>query len=80
MIVRTWLYSSHTVSGVAYSLLHAPCLPVWPRSCNVGQAEPFEAVCCDLAGCMLDRLKGKIDVLLFNPPYVPTPPEEVGSK
>lgn len=50
------------------------------RTATANQAEPFEAVCCDLAGCMLDRLKGKIDVLLFNPPYVPTPPEEVGSK
>ncbi|CAN0186844.1 unnamed protein product, partial [Laminaria digitata] len=42
--------------------------------------EPFEVVCCDLAGCMRGRLKGLVDVLLFNPPYVPTPPEEVGSK
>ena len=38
---------------------------------------------CDLASTLLDGtvcdLKGSIDVLLFNPPYVPTPDDEVGS-
>lgn len=36
-------------------------------------------VCTDLVSG-LERAKGKIDVLLFNPPYVPTEDEEVGSK
>lgn len=43
------------------------------------QVEPFEVVCCDLALCMRDRLRRQVDILVFNPPYVPTPPEEVGS-
>ncbi len=37
-------------------------------------------VTMDLAGCFLSRLKNKVDLLLFNPPYVVTPPEEVGSQ
>ncbi|KAL7495960.1 hypothetical protein ACHAWT_004281 [Skeletonema menzelii] len=42
-------------------------------------AEHFEAIQCDLASQLLDQLAGKVDVLIFNPPYVPTPDEEVGS-
>jgi release factor glutamine methyltransferase len=33
--------------------------------------------CCDLATALLDDYSHKIHVLLFNPPYVPTPDDEV---
>lgn len=33
----------------------------------------------DLSSALCRRLCGKVDVLVFNPPYVPTPPEEVGT-
>ena len=38
-----------------------------------------EPVLCDLASPLLDKLNGEVDVLIFNPPYVPTPDDEVGS-
>ncbi|EDO39754.1 predicted protein [Nematostella vectensis] len=38
------------------------------------------AVVTDLLSSMYSRLKGKIDVLLFNPPYVATPTDEVASE
>ena len=39
----------------------------------------LHAIQCDLATDVLDELQNKVDVLIFNPPYVPTPNEEVGS-
>mmetsp|Transcript_11934 Transcript_11934/g.34219 ORF Transcript_11934/g.34219 Transcript_11934/m.34219 type:complete len:386 (+) Transcript_11934:255-1412(+) len=37
----------------------------------------MEFVECDLASSLLGRLGGKVDVLLFNPPYVPTDDSEI---
>lgn len=39
----------------------------------------LNAVVCDLTTVFTARLRHQVDVLLFNPPYVPTPPEEMHS-
>ncbi|ELK32886.1 HemK methyltransferase family member 2 [Myotis davidii] len=44
--------------------------------CNRVHVHP---VITDLVKGLLPRLKEKLDLLVFNPPYVVTPPEEVGS-
>lgn len=49
-------------------------------SSSVGErtlAPFYDAVAGDLLLPMLPRLAGKVDILLFNPPYVPTEDEEV---
>ncbi|KAM3850746.1 methyltransferase N6AMT1 [Diretmus argenteus] len=46
-------------------------------SCNSVSLQP---VITDLVEGLLPRLCGQVDVLLFNPPYVVTPSEEVGSR
>uniref|UniRef100_A0A3Q3WVM8 Methyltransferase HEMK2 n=1 Tax=Mola mola TaxID=94237 RepID=A0A3Q3WVM8_MOLML len=46
-------------------------------SCNGVSLQP---VITSLVEPLLPRLSGKVDVLLFNPPYVVTPSEEVGSR
>jgi methylase of polypeptide subunit release factors len=45
-----------------------------------GAALPVEVVCGDLCGCVAERLRRGVDVVVCNPPYVPTPPEEVGTQ
>ncbi|XP_045051124.1 methyltransferase N6AMT1 isoform X2 [Desmodus rotundus] len=44
--------------------------------CNKVQIQP---IITDLVQGLLPRMKEKVDLLVFNPPYVVTPPEEVGS-
>lgn len=37
-----------------------------------------EVICTDIASGLGTRLQGMVDVVVVNPPYVPTPEEEVG--
>uniref|UniRef100_A0A3B5MHS3 Methyltransferase HEMK2 n=1 Tax=Xiphophorus couchianus TaxID=32473 RepID=A0A3B5MHS3_9TELE len=45
--------------------------------CNRVALQP---IITDLVQSLLPQLSGKVDVVLFNPPYVVTPSEEVGSR
>ena len=38
-----------------------------------------QVIITDLVSGLQDRLHGQIDVMVFNPPYVPSPPEEVSA-
>lgn len=47
---------------------------------NGSKRHVMECVGSDLSSCFGDRLEGKVDLLLFNPPYVPSDEAEVGYK
>ncbi|XP_075994506.1 methyltransferase N6AMT1 [Genypterus blacodes] len=81
---------SGVVSAFLASLLGSAaayiCTDVNPAAalCSMMTSEcnrvPLQLVLSDLVEPLLPRLSGKVDVLLFNPPYVVTPSEEVGSR
>lgn len=82
--VPTVFLAKQLVDGGASSCVHI-VTDINPRALQVAQATAasnaiptLEAVECDLASALLPRWKHGVDVLLFNPPYVPTPDDEVG--
>ncbi|KAJ0402004.1 hypothetical protein P43SY_006519 [Pythium insidiosum] len=49
------------------------------RTAQLNGVHAFDLARMDLLRCYETRLERRVDVLLFNPPYVPTPSSEVGS-
>jgi release factor glutamine methyltransferase len=84
--------SGYVVCSVAASLKHerqsgCHCIAtdINPVACaatretvvNHGVGNIVDVVNCDLLAPLLPRLQGKVDLVVFNPPYVVTPDEEV---
>ena len=83
--VSTFLASQLSQNGVIVYVtdINERALEVTKQTasaCSGGAPIPIhlEAVKCDLVSALLPRLKHSVDCLIFNPPYVPTPDEEVG--
>ncbi|XP_065897922.1 methyltransferase N6AMT1-like isoform X2 [Dysidea avara] len=78
------------VSCFLATLLQQPCM-FWMTDINTKASQVSmntmrqnkvymtDAITSDLTTGLMDRLQGKVDLLLCNPPYVPTPLQEVGS-
>ncbi|XP_077525807.1 methyltransferase HEMK2-like [Haemaphysalis longicornis] len=48
------------------------------RTCETNNAD-VDILVNDLVECLADRLRNQVDLLIFNPPYVVTPSEEIHS-
>ncbi|KAJ1476642.1 S-adenosyl-L-methionine-dependent methyltransferase [Baffinella frigidus] len=77
---------SGTISAFLASLYPGPCFIATDRNPTAATAAqrtfaaneaPVDVVVADLFSGI--RVRGGIDILLFNPPYVPTPPDEINS-
>ncbi|KAJ1630755.1 S-adenosyl-L-methionine-dependent methyltransferase, partial [Pavlovales sp. CCMP2436] len=62
------------------------CTDINPRAaattratCALNRVRPFDIVRTDFVHALAARLHGQVDVLIFNPPYVPSPPDEMGT-
>lgn len=87
--VLLFLQQAQKAQAQAQALRVAPavCLAcdLSPYACSVtaatgaenGVGARLDVVQCDLLDALRWRLRGAVDLLLFNPPYVPTPSHEV---
>ena len=77
-------YACALLRGGAWQLavdLNADACALATRTARANGARPrLDLARGDLLQSLAPRLRGKVDLLLFNPPYVPTPPRELGSE
>ena len=81
--VRASVQSMSTLISIATDI-NPEALDVARQTANangVGNSsgDILELIQCDLASALLPRLAGRVHVIIFNPPYVPTSDEEVGN-
>ena len=75
----TKLLGDHGINCIGFSTDINPHANLCTQqTANQNSIGNIEVVRCDFAAPLQENLRGKVDVLLFNPPYVPTPNHEVG--
>ncbi|KAE8984636.1 hypothetical protein PR003_g23620 [Phytophthora rubi] len=77
--LATQLQKLGTRSTFLATDINSLAVGVAQQTAKINGVEAFDIVRTDLLQCYESRIQGQVDVLLFNPPYVPTPSEEVGS-
>jgi release factor glutamine methyltransferase len=73
-LVRTW---AHDTYCLATDVNPSACLATKETLRNHGLDDRVEVVNCDLLGPLERHFHDQVDLLMFNPPYVVTPDEEV---
>ena len=76
MFVMTFLIKKMDFSTIFFTRQKA-CLAT--KKTSEANSNAVNIITADLMMPMLDRLKGKLDILIFNPPYVCTEVDELGS-
>jgi release factor glutamine methyltransferase len=59
--------------------INPAALRIAQETATANHVGPLHLHQCDLASDVLETLRNQVDMLIFNPPYVPTPDDEVGS-
>mmetsp|Transcript_23452 Transcript_23452/g.35130 ORF Transcript_23452/g.35130 Transcript_23452/m.35130 type:complete len:279 (-) Transcript_23452:78-914(-) len=57
--------------------INAKAARVASQTLRQNKVPSYDIIVCDLLGPVFNRLQGSVDLLIFNPPYVPTPSAEV---
>ena len=69
------IFGTHQLLGLGVDVNHEACEATTTTvlnalTDNISMAIYLGSICADLCGCLIDE---SVDVLVFNPPYVPTP-------
>lgn len=73
------LLKEEGVSAASFATDINPNAAACARRTAAANGVQVDVILTNLVAALHDQLYHKIDVLLFNPPYVPTPSEEIGT-
>ena len=77
-VERLLMTRGSAVAIIACDINPKACAATVATAAVSGSARGIDVVLSDLLSPVASRLRGAVDLLLFNPPYVPTPDSEVG--